>query len=41
MEKVGEMEGKVQELAEIGKETLHDTKGHLTKAMNAAAQVFK
>ena len=40
-EKVGEMEEKVQELAEIGKETLHDTKGHLTKAVNAAAQVFK
>jgi gas vesicle protein len=40
-EKVGEMEEKVQELTEIGKETLHDTKGHLMKAVNAAAQVFK
>jgi cytoplasmic iron level regulating protein YaaA (DUF328/UPF0246 family) len=40
-EKVGEMEKKVDELAELGKETFHDTKDHLTKAVNAAAHAFK
>jgi gas vesicle protein len=40
-EKVGEMEEKVDELAELGKEALHDTKGHLTKAVNAAVHAFK
>jgi gas vesicle protein len=40
-EKVGEMEEKVDELTELGKEALHDTKGHLTKAVAAAAHAFK
>jgi gas vesicle protein len=40
-EKVGEMEEKVDQLTELGKEALHDTKGHLTKAVNAAAHAFK
>jgi len=40
-QKVGEMEEKVDELAELGKEALHDTKGRLTKAVDAATQVFK
>ena len=40
-EKVGEMEEKVDELTELGKEALHDTKGHLTKAVNAAVHAFK
>ena len=40
-EKVGEMEEKVDELTELGKEALHDTKGHLTKAVTAAAHAFK
>ena len=35
-EKVGEMEEKVDELTELGKEAFHDTKGHMTKAVNAA-----
>ena len=34
--KVGEMEEKVDELTELKKEAFHDTKGHLTKAVNAA-----
>jgi len=34
--KVGKMEEKVDELTELGKEAFHDTKGHLTKAVNAA-----
>jgi gas vesicle protein len=41
MEKVGEMEEKADELADLGKEAFHDTKGHLTKAVNAAAHAFK
>jgi gas vesicle protein len=41
IEKVGEMEEKVEELTELGKEALHDTKGHLTKAVNAAVHAFK
>jgi gas vesicle protein len=41
MEKVGEMEEKVGELTELGKEAFHDTKGHLTKAVNAAVHAFK
>jgi gas vesicle protein len=40
-EKVGEMEEKVDELTELGKEAFHDTKGHLTKAVNAAVHAFK
>jgi gas vesicle protein len=40
-EKVGEMEGKVDELTELGKEAFHDTRGHLTKAVNAAVHAFK
>jgi gas vesicle protein len=40
-EKVGEMEGKVDELTELGKEAFHDTKGRLTKAVNAAVHTFK
>ena len=38
---VGEMEGKVHELTELGKEAFHDTKGDLTKAVNAAVHAFK
>lgn len=40
-DKVGEMEEKVGELTELGKITLHDTKSHLTKAVNAAVHAFK
>lgn len=40
-EKVGEMEEKVHELTELGKEAFHDTKGNLTKAVNAAVHAFK
>ncbi len=40
-EKVGKMEETVEELTEMGKEAFHDTKGHLTKAVNAAARAFK
>jgi gas vesicle protein len=40
-EKVGELEEKVDELADLGKEVLHDTRGHLTKAANAAIHAFK
>ena len=40
-EKVGEMEEKVDELAELGKEAIQDTKGHLTKAVNAAVHAFQ
>jgi gas vesicle protein len=40
-EKVGEMEEKVDELTDLGKEAFHDTKGHLTKAVNAAVHAFK
>ena len=39
--KVGEMEEKVDELAELGKEAFHDTKGQLTKAVHAAVHAFK
>jgi gas vesicle protein len=41
MEKVEEMEEKVDELTDLGKEAFHDTKGHLTKAVNAAVHAFK
>ena len=41
MGKVGEMEEKVDEITELGKEAFHDTKGHLTKAVNAAVHAFK
>jgi len=41
LEKVGEMEEKVDELTELGKEALHDTKGHLKKAVNTAVHAFK
>ncbi len=40
-EKFGEMEEKVDELTELGKEALHDTKSHLTKAVNEAVHAFK
>lgn len=40
-EKVGEMEEKVDELAELGKEAFHDTKGQLTKTVNAVVHAFK
>ncbi len=40
-DKVGEMGEKVDELTELGKEAFHDTKSHLTKAVNAAAHVLK
>jgi len=40
-EKVGEMEEKVDELAELGKEAVHDTKGHLIKAVTSAVNAFK
>ena len=40
-EKVGEMEEKVDELTELGKETFHDTKDGLTKAVNAAVHALK
>ena len=36
-ETVGDMKEKVKELTELGKEAFHDTKGRLTKAVNAAA----
>ena len=39
--KVGEMEEKVDELAELGKEAFQDTKGQLTKAVHAAVHAFK
>ncbi len=34
-------EEKVDELTELGKEAFHDTRGHLTKAVNAAVHAFK
>jgi gas vesicle protein len=40
-EKVGELEGKVDELTELGKEAFQDTKGQLTKTVNAAVHAFK
>lgn len=40
-DKVGEMREKVDEWTELGKETLQDTKGRLTKALNAAVHTFK
>ena len=40
-EKVGEMEEKVDELADLGKEAFHDTKGHLTKAVTTAVHAFR
>ena len=40
-EKVVEMGEKVDELTELGQEALHDTKGRLTKAVNAAVHAFK
>ncbi len=39
--KVGEMGEKVEELTEMGREVLHDTKGQLTKAVNEAVHAFK
>lgn len=41
IEKVGAMEEKVEELTELGKEALHDTRGQLSKAVSAAAHAFK
>jgi hypothetical protein len=35
------MEEKVDELAELGKEAVHDTKGHLIKAVTSAVNAFK
>ncbi|MBN1662562.1 MAG: YtxH domain-containing protein [Deltaproteobacteria bacterium] len=40
-EKIGEMEEKVDELTEIGKDAFQDTKSHLIKAVNATANAFK
>jgi gas vesicle protein len=40
-ERMGEMEDKLNELAELGKETLHDTKGSMTKVVDAAVHAFK
>jgi len=40
-EKAGEMGEKMDELTELGKEAFHDTKCHLTKAVNAAVHAFK
>jgi len=34
-------EEKAEELTELGMEAFHDTKGHLTKAVNAAVHAFK
>jgi gas vesicle protein len=41
VETVGKMEEKVGDLTELGKEAYHDTKGHLTKAVNAAVHAFR
>ena len=41
MEKVGEVEETVEKLTELGKEAFHDTKSHLTKAVNTAIHAFK
>jgi gas vesicle protein len=41
MGKVGKIEEKVEEMTELGKEAFNDTKGHLTKAVNAAVHAFK
>ncbi len=40
-EKAGEMEIKVDELTELGKEAFHDTKSQLTKVVNDAVHAFK
>jgi gas vesicle protein len=40
-EMVGEMEKKVDELTDLGKEAFKDTKGRLTKVVDAAAHAFK
>jgi gas vesicle protein len=40
-EMVGEVEEKVEELADLGREAFHDTKGQLTKAVKTAAHAFK
>jgi gas vesicle protein len=40
-EKIGDMGEKVEELTELGKEALHDTKSRLTKAANTAVSAFK
>lgn len=40
-DKVGEMEEKVDELTELGKEAFHETKDHLTKAVKAAVNAYK
>ena len=40
-DKVVEMEGKVEELAERGKETIYDTKSRLKKAIDAGVGAFK
>jgi gas vesicle protein len=40
-DKVEEMREKVDEWTELGKETLQDTQGRLTKALNAAVHTFQ
>ena len=40
-EKVGEMEAKVGDLTERGKETVLETKGRLKKAIDAGVEAFK
>jgi len=40
-EKVEEMEVKVGEIAEKGKDTFQDTKGRLKKAIDAGVEAFK
>jgi len=40
-DKVVEMEGKVEELAERGKETIYDTKSRLKKAIGKGVEAFK
>ena len=40
-EKVEALQEKVDGLTELGKEAIHDTKGHVTKALNAAVHTFK
>ena len=40
LEKVGEMEEKVDELTELGKDAFHETKSHLKKAVDTAVRAF-
>jgi gas vesicle protein len=41
MEKVGEMEEKVNKLTELGEKTFYDTQGHLSKAVKTAVHALK